>query len=91
VEFRKANREGRVFLDTTRNGPGAHIVAAYSPRARAGAPVSFPVKWDQLEQISPRDFTITTVPPILREHGDLWAELMPAPQTLPKDLLEPVG
>ena len=50
MEFRKVGREGRVFLDTTRNGPGAHIVAAYSPRARPGAPVSFPVPWDELER-----------------------------------------
>ncbi len=86
IEFRKAGREGRVFLDTTRNGPGAHIVAAYSPRARPGAPVSFPVPWKELEQVKPADFTIRTVPALLSERGDLWNSLMPKAQTLPKTL-----
>ncbi len=87
IEFKKANREGRVFLDTTRNGPGAHIVAAYSPRARPGAPVSFPVQWDRLDGTAPGDFTIRNTPALLGEHGDLWAELLPAPQRLPVQLL----
>jgi bifunctional non-homologous end joining protein LigD len=86
IEFRKAGREGRVFLDTTRNGPGAHIVSAYSPRARPGAPVSFPVPWDEIERAKPGDFTITTAPKILGDRGDLWQELMPAPQSLPRAL-----
>jgi DNA ligase D len=87
VEFRKAGREGRVFLDTTRNGPGAHIVAAYSPRARPGAPVSFPVPWGELERVTPADFTIRTVPGLLSDQGDPWAALMPKLQTLPKTLM----
>ena len=41
--FRKADRAGRVMLDPSRNGTGATIVAPYSPRARPGAPVSFPI------------------------------------------------
>jgi DNA ligase D len=87
MEFRKVGREGRVFLDTTRNGPGAHIVAAYSPRARPGAPVSFPVPWDELERAKPGDFTIRNAPELLRERGDLWKDLMPRAQSLPRDLL----
>jgi bifunctional non-homologous end joining protein LigD len=86
VEFRKADRGGRVFLDTTRNGPGAHIVAVYSPRARPGAPVSFPVPWDQLEGSDPMDFTLRSAPDVIRRRGDLWAELMPRPHVLPPDL-----
>ena len=57
-------REGKVFVDATRAG-GATVVAAYSPRIRPGAPVSFPVGWDDLERIAPRDFTIRTVPALL--------------------------
>src|SRR5918992_6259303 len=44
-----AERDGKVFIDSTRAG-GASIVAAYSPRIRPGAPVSFPVPWDELDR-----------------------------------------
>src|SRR6516165_6347279 len=52
-------RGGKVFVDATRAG-GATVVAAYSPRVRPGAPVSFPVSWDDLDNISPSDFTVHT-------------------------------
>ncbi|WP_370947170.1 non-homologous end-joining DNA ligase [Amycolatopsis sp. cg5] len=81
----KEDRGGKVFLDATRAG-GATVVAAYSPRIRPGASVSFPVAWDDLEQVSPRDFTIKTAPALLGER-DPWAESMPAPQRLPDDLV----
>jgi len=50
--FMKEDREGKVFVDATRVG-GATVVAAYSPRVRPGAPVSFPVDWDELDDVSP--------------------------------------
>ena len=78
-------RHGKVFVDSTRAG-GATVITAYSPRIRPGAPVSFPVAWDQLESISPRDFTLRTVPDLLNGR-DPWAERMPEPQTLPDDLV----
>jgi bifunctional non-homologous end joining protein LigD len=62
AEFRKASRKGRVMLDPSRNGPGATIVAPYSPRARTEATVSFPVLPEELRSITPDRFTITTVP-----------------------------
>ena len=82
----KEDRGGKVFLDSTRSG-GATVVAAYSPRVRPGAPVSFPVGWDDLDQVSPTDFTIRTAAGLVADR-DPWAEQMPAPQTLPADLLE---
>jgi DNA ligase D len=85
--FRKDGRGDRVFLDTGRNAPGAHVVTAYSPRARPGAPVSFPVAWDALPNVRPLDFTIANVPGLLASDGDLWHSLMPAPQRLPRALL----
>lgn len=81
----KEDRGGKVFLDSTRAG-GATVVATYSPRVRLGVPVSFPVAWDDLEQVTPRDFTIKTAPGLLGER-DPWAEGMPAPQRLPEDLV----
>ena len=78
-------RHGKVFVDSTRAG-GATVIAAYSPRVRPRVPVSFPVGWDDLDSISPRDFTIHTAPGLLRK-GDAWARLMPEPQVLPTDLV----
>jgi bifunctional non-homologous end joining protein LigD len=82
TEFRIANRGGRVYLDTGRVAPGAHIVAAYSPRARQGATVSYPVTWKELGRVHPQDFTIANVPAMLDRYGDRWRSLMPARQIL---------
>jgi DNA ligase D len=79
----KEERHGKVFVDSTRAG-GATVVAAYSPRIRPGATVSFPVGWDDVEQVTPRDFTVRTAPALLTTS---WADQLPAPQALPADLI----
>jgi DNA ligase D len=84
--FVKDDREGKVFVDSTRAG-GATVVAAYSPRVRPGAPVSFPVSWDDLDDITPADFTIHTALGHLGD-ADPWAARMPGPQSLPPALVE---
>jgi DNA ligase D len=84
--FVKEDRGGKVFVDSTRAG-GATVAAAYSPRVRPGVPVSFPVRWDDLDSIAPSDFTIHTALDRLGD-GDPWAQLMPEPQALPAALLE---
>ena len=83
--FMKEDREGKIFVDSTRVG-GATVVAAYSPRIRPGVPVSFPVSWADLDGISPRDFTIHTALRLLGD-GDPWAEHIPVPQQLSADLI----
>jgi DNA ligase D len=83
--FLKEDRAGKVFVDSTRVG-GATVVSAYSPRARPGVPVSFPLAWDQLDDVTPRDFTVHTAVEALGD-GDPWGELMPAPQHLDADLV----
>jgi len=83
--FVKADRHGKVFVDSTRAG-GATLVAAYSPRIRAGVPVSFPVAWDALDDITPADFTIRTAPALLGD-SDPWRAHLPLPQELPTDLV----
>jgi bifunctional non-homologous end joining protein LigD len=84
--FMKEDREGKVFVDSTRVG-GATVVAAYSPRVRPGVPVSFPVAWDDLDRIAPADFTVHNA---LAQLGDAdpWAEHMPVAQHLSDALLE---
>jgi DNA ligase D-like protein (predicted polymerase) len=80
------DRGGKVFVDATRAG-GATIVAAYSPRLRPGTPVSFPVAWSDLDTVAPADFTVHTAIDALAGK-DPWAEMMPAPQRLPDDLID---
>jgi bifunctional non-homologous end joining protein LigD len=84
--FVRDDRDGKVFLDSTRAG-GATVVAAYSPRLRAGVPVSYPVRWDDLDSVTPADFTVHTAPRLLGG-ADPWAELMPEPQQLADELVE---
>jgi bifunctional non-homologous end joining protein LigD len=84
--FIKEDRGGKVFLDSTRAG-GATVVAAYSPRARPGVPVSFPVPWADLDAVTPGDFTVHTAGKAISD-ADPWAALMPAPQHLAADLIE---
>jgi bifunctional non-homologous end joining protein LigD len=84
--FIKADRDGKVFLDSTRAGGGS-VAAVYSPRLRPGTPVSFPVAWSELVDVTPADFTLRTVPTLLGD-ADPWTTLMPAPQQLPAELVE---
>ena len=83
--FIRADREGKVFLDSTRAG-GATVVAAYSPRIRPGVPVSFPLPWDELDRVTPADFTVRTAARLITP-GARWAGQLPAPQHLPADLV----
>jgi len=84
--FIREDRGGKVFLDSTRVG-GATVVAAYSPRVRPGAPVSFPVAWEELDRIAPSDFTVHTAARLLADR-DPWSDRMPEPQPLDSDLVE---
>ncbi|WP_431953000.1 DNA polymerase domain-containing protein [Nocardia lijiangensis] len=83
--FIREDREGKVFLDSTRAG-GATVVAAYSPRIRPGVPVSFPVGRADLADAKPTDFTLRTAADRLGDR-DPWTAEMPAPQPLPADLV----
>jgi bifunctional non-homologous end joining protein LigD len=85
--FMKEDREGKVFVDATRVGGGATVVAAFSPRVRPGVPVSFPVSWDDLDEVVPTDYTVHTALRLLGD-GNPWAAQMPAPQRLSSELVE---
>ena len=54
----KKARAGRIFIDYLRNGRGSTTVCAFSTRARQTASVSVPIAWEQIENISPADFTV---------------------------------
>ena len=76
-EFSKADRGGRILVDTGRNRAGATFAAAYSVRSRAGAPVSAPCTWDEIERgdVGPQTFTVRTMEARVAAVGDLWKEL----------------
>jgi bifunctional non-homologous end joining protein LigD len=82
----KSIRGGKIFLDYLRNGRGATSVCAYSTRARAGAPLSVPVAWDELgPKLTPNKFTLLNIG---RRLGGLkrdpWADLGKVKQRLPQ-------
>ena len=65
LEFKKADRSGGVFVDIHRNGPGATLAAPFTPRALPGAPVSFPISWEEVTKCSPSDYTLLTTPELM--------------------------
>ena len=79
------DRGGQARLDYTQNAINKTLVAPYSPRAAAGAPVSTPIEWDELEDdgLRPDRFTIRDVLDRLAETGDPFRRLLFADQTLP--------
>jgi bifunctional non-homologous end joining protein LigD len=77
-EFSKAERGGRILVDTGRNGYSATFAAAYAVRAKPGAPVSAPCTWEEVERgdVGPRTFTLRTMAARAAAVGDLWKGLL---------------
>ena len=77
-EFIKADRGGRIYVDTGRNHPPATFAAPYAVRAKPGAPVSAPCTWDEIErgEVGPRTLTLRNMPARIAQVGDLWSELL---------------
>ena len=84
LEFSKADRGGRIFVDTGRNGYSATFAAVYTVRARPGAPVSAPCTWDEVEggDVSPQTFTLQTMGDRMARVGDLWSDMLGRGQAL---------
>jgi len=83
-EFSKADRGGRILVDTGRNGYSATFAAAYAVRAKPGAPVSAPCTWEEMERgdVAPRTFTLRTMAARTAIVGDLWADMSAHPQSI---------
>lgn len=91
AQMSKARRKGRVFIDYLRNGRGSTAVLPYSPRARAGTTVAMPLDWRDLAKLDPQDFTVRTVPALLkRRRRDPWVDFPSLRQRLPA-LAEPAS
>jgi bifunctional non-homologous end joining protein LigD len=76
-EFIKADRGGRILVDTGRNGYSATFAAAYAVRPKPGAPVSAPCSWQEIErgQVGPQTFTLRTMAGRIAQVGDLWSDM----------------
>jgi bifunctional non-homologous end joining protein LigD len=83
-EFHKADRGTRILLDTGRNEYHATYAAPYALRALAGAPVSAPCTWEEVERglAEPRSFTLRGMAERVRALGDLWGDLHAGPHAL---------
>jgi bifunctional non-homologous end joining protein LigD len=93
VSMSKAARPGKIFIDYLRNERGATAVAAYSPRARAGAPVSFPLDWRELRKTQAGNLaTVRDVPAKLNKRKtDPWAQLLKIRQSISDEALRAVS
>jgi len=87
-EFSKADRGGRILVDTGRNGYSATFAAAYTVRAKAGAPVSAPCTWEEVETgaVHPKSFSLRGMSERVRAVGDLWAPMLRSKRSLRRPL-----
>jgi bifunctional non-homologous end joining protein LigD len=76
-EFSKADRRGRIYVDTGRNGYHSTFAAAYTVRAKRGAPVSAPCTWKEIEsgKVAPGTFTVRNMMDRVAKVGDVWADM----------------
>jgi len=82
LEWAVERRTGKIFFDYNQNVRGKSLASIFAPRRHPLGTVSTPVRWDQLQEVYPTDFTLRTVPDLLEKHGDPWAGILTAKQDL---------
>ena len=82
MEWDIPRRAGKVFIDHNQNVGGKTIASVYSVRPRSGAPVSTPLLWTEVGEVTPDQFTIATIWDRLARHGDLFAPVLRGGQVL---------
>jgi bifunctional non-homologous end joining protein LigD len=86
TEWSKAKRRG-VLIDANQNGEGKTIASVYSVRPHPGAPVSTPLRWDEVdEDLDPKDFTMEVVRQRIERHGDLFEPVLRTHQRIGRAL-----
>jgi bifunctional non-homologous end joining protein LigD len=93
AKMAKAERRGKIFVDYLRNAKGATAVAAYSTRAKRGAPVATPLAWDELsEELDSSHFTVVNIHERLDKlSDDPWAGYFAARQTITSSMRRSLG
>jgi bifunctional non-homologous end joining protein LigD len=92
TKMTKSARTGKIYLDYLRNDRGSTAVAPYSPRARAGVPVSVPLTWKELDGRKAPVFTVSGFAQWkMRLRRDPWKEMSGLDQPLTQAALEAVG
>jgi bifunctional non-homologous end joining protein LigD len=89
----RSKRRQKIYVDYLRNSRGATTVAPYSTRARAGAPVSTPLRWEELApELGPDQFSIENLlPRVTKPDSDPWAEFFDIRQSLTKQRKRRLG
>jgi bifunctional non-homologous end joining protein LigD len=86
TQWAKSKRRG-VLIDANQNGEGKTIASVYSVRPREGAPVSTPLRWDEVnEKLDPLDFTMDAALARIEKHGDLFGPVLHGKQSIGKAL-----
>ena len=78
----KEERGTRVFVDFNQNAPHKTVFGAWFARPRTGGQVSTPLSWDEVETVKPDELTIRSVPALVEERGDPWADIGAEPQSI---------
>ena len=76
LEWATQQRTGKIFVDVNQNARIKNLATAFSPRPKPGAPVSMTLRWDELDDVYPSDFTVHTALARLAEVGDPWADIL---------------
>ncbi len=86
LDWRRADRGRRIYIDVNRINYAQHVVAPYGVRARPRGPVAMPIEWDELSdaKLKPDRFTVANAGERLRTHGDAWRGINRRARTLPR-------
>lgn len=82
----KTRRTGKIFIDYMRNIRGATAIEAYSTRARKGAPVAIPLRWEELADARPGSFTLANISERLQKAGNPWEGYMDIKQPVTDEM-----
>jgi len=84
TEWNTSKRKGKVFFDYNQNSRGKTLASVYSLRPTTSATVSMPIDWKKLDSILPTEFTIMSVPQLIRKNIDIWADVLTEKQNISK-------
>lgn len=88
LERKVKDRLGKVYIDFPQNARGQTIGSVYGVRPTRGAPVSMPIRWEELDSVTPKKWNITTALPRLQELGDLFLPVVSIKQNIDPVLKE---